>query len=51
MRKKENTPIICRYCSKDTGMTEEGFTYLVLKEDVKCPHCDKIIINIVKIIH
>ena len=42
-------PIICKHCGKDTGMTEEQFMYMVLQEDLKCPHCLKVVIEVQKV--
>jgi len=44
----EEHSIVCNRCGKDTGLTEEQFKYMVLFEDVLCPHCFGIVIAIVK---
>jgi hypothetical protein len=41
----KETPIICPYCEKDTGYTEERLMHYVLQSDLKCPHCQKVIIH------
>ena len=38
------TKIVCPYCNKDTAYTEEGLRHLVLTADLKCPHCQRVII-------
>lgn len=44
----EKKKIICTKCKEDTGLTEEGFRYKYLSEDVKCPHCAEVLIRVVK---
>jgi len=38
------TPIICPKCKKDTGLKAENFTNIVLTSNVKCPHCQYVLI-------
>ena len=39
------TPIICPNCERDTGYTEEQFMHCVVDGDIRCPHCQHIIIK------
>ena len=45
----KNTPIICYSCDKDTGYTQEQFTYYFVSHDIKCPHCQAVIIKANKV--
>jgi ribosomal protein S27AE len=36
--------IYCPSCKKETGMTEESLRYLCITEDLKCPHCNAVVI-------
>lgn len=42
-------PIICIYCKKDTGYTQERFMFCVIEEDILCPHCGEVVISVPKI--
>lgn len=35
-------PIKCQYCKKDTGYYHEDFMFMVITNDIKCPHCNKV---------
>jgi len=38
-------PIKCQHCGKDTGYYSEDFMFMVITNDIECPHCNKIIIS------
>jgi len=42
---KNYKKIKCYKCKKDTGYTEEIVIKKEIKEDIKCPHCDAVIIS------
>jgi len=40
-----NTVIVCQYCHKNSGYTEEGFRHYVIFSDIKCKNCGKVIVH------
>jgi DNA-directed RNA polymerase subunit RPC12/RpoP len=47
MRNKvQNDRIICKHCGKDTGKTYGQFMHIVLYHDIRCPHCNGIVIRV-----
>jgi hypothetical protein len=39
-------PIMCPWCKKDTGYTQEQFMYCVITHDILCPHCQYVVIKV-----
>jgi hypothetical protein len=37
--------IICPYCQKPSGYTQEGLMFFVITYDLCCKHCGKIVIT------
>lgn len=37
--------IKCKHCGRNTGYYPEDFMFMVITNDIKCPHCNKTIIS------